>query len=517
MRALALALALIFPSAARSQELPQPPAVTTVYPSEAEQAVVRQRDEVRRQARMRVARMAAAEGDILLWGKALFPDKFGLPFCTELHGYFVSIRGQEFTNTEAPRGHAKTTIKCFLIPLYQALVEPLTFRHYLNVQATSTKADTVNSAIKLELEENAELRELYGEQVSKTKWTESQFVLNNGVVFTAVGANQSIKGINYRNTRPDYIIVDDLYDEEDLNNPVSTEKKNDWFWGSLYKARAIGRRTSLHMQGTAVNNYDLLEVLKKKPRWVSKTFKAVADADKKIILWKELDGVALADLLADIEDMPTVIFNREMQNERRDDAESIVKKDWLKAWLFKPSELRFDANHILVSTELGVDPSVGKTMLADFTGMAHVLKTRHADQPEGVYNYYIVALRNEHLSLNKRVQAVDTMAKAFTQWPEPRASIEGIAAFEDFVGEVRRKTNLKVNGINQVKDKITNLENKSGYFENGRVFLSEDIDVKLRDMLVYQLTNNFPKNDDLRDALLLVLPDLKPRGSWRPV
>jgi hypothetical protein len=156
-------------------------------------------------------------------------------------------------------------------------------------------------------------------------------------------------------------------------------------------------------------------------------------------------------------------------------------------------------------------------MLADYTGIALALVTRHVDQPEGIFNYYIMALRNEHLSLNKRVIAIGEVANKFPLYPQPRANIEGIGAFEDFIGEVRRKTNLKVNGINQVKDKITNLENKSGYFENGRVFLSEDIDQKLRETLVYQLTNNFPKNDDLRDALLLLLPDLKPRASWRPV
>ena len=205
------------------------------------------RAEMNRQARMRLARLAAAEGDILTWGQALFPEKFPLPFCQELHGYFVSIRGEAFTNTEAPRGHAKTTIECFLIPLYQALVEPESFRHYLNVQATSTKADAVNMAIKLELEENAELRELYGDQVTKSRWTNSQFVLANNVIFSSIGAGQSIRGINYRNIRPDYILIDDLYDEEDINNVEATEKKNDWFWGSLYKARAIGRRTSMHV------------------------------------------------------------------------------------------------------------------------------------------------------------------------------------------------------------------------------------------------------------------------------
>lgn len=509
--------------AARAVEVPEPPRAQTAECSDQPfpyNLAPEQRAEINRQARMQLARVAAAEGDILTWGQALFPDKFSLPFCKELHEYFVSIRKAEFTNTEAPRGHAKTTIKCFLIPIYQALVEPSFFKHYLNVQATSTKAVAVSTAIKLELEENRELRELYGDQVSKTKWTDSQFVLNNGVIFSAIGAGQSIRGINYRNIRPDYILIDDLYDEDDINNPESTEKKNDWFWGSLYKARAIGRVTSMHLQGTAINNYDLLELLKKNQRWLSRTFKGVIDAEHKKILWRELDAKSYADLFADFEDMPTRIFNREVQNERSDDAESIVKKEWLKGWHFSLSDLRKDLTsgaEIMVSCEIGCDPSVGKTMLADYTGISLIVKTRHKDQPADVFNYWIIGLRNEHLSLNKRVEAVDAVAKGSDEFPVTRANIEGISGFADFVGEVKRKTNLRVNEVSAVKDKITNLENKSGIFESRRIRISDAIDPKLIATLEYQLTNNFPKNDDLRDSVLLVLPDLKPRAAWRPI
>jgi hypothetical protein len=472
------------------------------------------RAEVNRQARMQLARVAAAEGDILVWGQALFPDKFPLPFCQELHGYFVAIRDEPFTNTEAPRGHAKTTIKCFLIPLFQALNEPQKYRHYLNVQATSTKADAVNLAIKLELEENRELRELYGDQVTKSRWTNSQFVLANGVVFSAIGAGQSIRGINYRNLRPDYVLIDDLYDEEDINNVEATEKKNEWFWGSLYKARAVGRRTSMHVQGTAINGHDLMETLKAKARWKSRTFKGVVDQEKGAILWKELDEESRAELFADFEDMPTVIFNREVQNERRDDAESIVKKAWLKGWVV--SEAQFMEGRELVKVEAGCDPSVGKDLLADFTGIANVVVARQADQPDGVYDYLVVAAENAHLSLNKRVEAVQRVASSGGH-QATRVRVEAIAAFADFAGEVKRKTNLRVDEVTQVKDKITNLENKSGYFESRRVFVSDKLDPKLVATLEHQLTTNFPKNDDLRDALLLVLPDLKPRGSWKPI
>jgi predicted phage terminase large subunit-like protein len=290
--------------------------------------------DLRKQARLAAARTAAREKDILTWGEALFPEKFELPYCQEMHGDFVAIRGEAFTDREAPRNHAKTTVKCFLIPLFQALEEPETFRHYINVQATKTKAVEVNRAIKLELESNDLLREMYGDMIGE-RWTDGQFVLTNGVIFTALGAGQSVRGINYRNKRPDYFLIDDLYDEDDIYNPASTIKKNKWFWGSLYLARAKSRRCSIHVQGTAINNYDLLEELKTKEGVNCRTFRAVKDFEKKIVLWPELNS--FESVLVDLGRMGPIIGPRELQNERMDEHTAILKREYWKRYTKLPS------------------------------------------------------------------------------------------------------------------------------------------------------------------------------------
>ncbi len=290
--------------------------------------------ESERQGRIAFARRAAKRKDILGWGEALFPDKFNLPFCYELHDYFVNIRGVEFTDTEAPRYHSKTTIKCFLIPIFQALEEPETFRHYLNVQANDDKALEINRAIKLELESNEILREMYGDQIGD-RWTDQRIVLRNGVIFSAVGAGKSIRGINYRNIRPDYIIVDDLYDEDDIYSPTATKKKTAWFWGSLYPARAKSRKTSIHVQGTAINSDDILEQLKTRPNIMSKSFQAVKDWDQGIVLWPELNSIE--SLKVDRGRMGPLIFAREMQNERMDETTAILKRSYWKSYKELPS------------------------------------------------------------------------------------------------------------------------------------------------------------------------------------
>lgn len=465
------------------------------------------------QIRLALAEKYAKEKNILKWGKMLFPDKFPIGFCP-LHEYLVDIRGERFANTQAPRFHAKTTIQCFLIPIFQALEEPETFRHYLNIQSNGTKAAGVNVAIRSELETNELLQQMYGYQVGRDKWTDAQFVLQNGVIFTALGAGQSIRGINYRNIRPEYIVCDDLYDEDHYNNQEATTKINNWFWGALYPARAVARRWAIRVQGTAVNEFDLMKALEDDPNVVSKTFRQIEGygTDNPAVLWPELN--TLDEALADKGHMGILWF-REMQNERQDSTESKVKPGALK--IYDPAELKFDANHILVSVELGVDPSIGAKPGADATGIALILKTRFKDAEPHVFNYYIMDLWEERLSMNKRIELlVKISEQARAQGFRIRkAHIEGISGFQDFVSEVKRRTNLPVHLVAKVKDKLTNLENKSVYFENGRVYISKRITKQKRDAFEYQLTTNKPKNDDMRDSVLLVLPELQIKDRFR--
>ncbi len=469
--------------------------------------------EVRAELAKRYARLVK-EGKseyILHWGKVLFPEKFTLPFCMEMHGYFCSVREEPFTDTEAPRGHAKTAIKCFLIPIFQALEEPKKFLHYLNVQSTEEKALGVNTTIMVELETNPLVHLIYGNQVTKKRWTGQQFVLRNGVIFTAVGAGQSIRGINYRNIRPDYIIVDDLYDDEDIHNPDATLKKNAWFWGALYPARAKGRRSSIHVQGTAINTEDLLEKCKTMKSVLSRTFRAVKDWAKKEVLWKE--NSTFESLMDDRERMGSLVFFREMQNDRQDDSTSKIKRAWLENWEVDPGDMVFDRHKILLTVEIGNDPSIGKKVENDPCAFVVVYRWRYADSKKQMF--FIDFVTQGHFSLDERVKKLQYIADQYNGAKRVRrARIEAISGFQDYTAEVKRRTTVPVKEVTWVKDKIAVLEDKSKYFEFGQVQLNKRLPQNIKDALVHQLTTNHPRNDDLRDALFLVLDEAVMWEAW---
>ena len=107
---------------------------------------------------------------------------------------------------------------------------------------------------------------------------------------------------------------------------------------------------------------------------------------------------------------------------------------------------------------------------------------------------------NVHESTN-----IEHMKKLYVKHKFDIIRLEGIAAFQGLGQEIKRTTDLPLKMVTAVKDKITRLEAQSPKFENGKVFINKAIDKGIRDTLIEQLINNFPKHDDIRDAVILAL------------
>lgn len=469
--------------------------------------------------RIEAAKRFASKKDILNWGKVVFSDKFRLPFCSELHNFLIESRNSEFLCLEAPRSHSKTTIKCFLIPIFMALNEYTNpyedHDYFLNVQATEQKALAINTAIRHEFETNQILHTLYGDMMGREKWTDSIFVLKNGIVFSAISAGQSMRGIQFHNRRPDYINIDDLYDESDIRNPDSTENKNAWFFGSLFPARTHSKKSCVHIQGTAINQDDLLFKLKSDKRFTYRSFKAVLDWDSKKMLWPE--AYSFKDAENDLKSMGPTIFAREMQNERQDSSAAIIKSDWLinPSWEYDPNSVRWDNTNPILRVMITCDPSIGKKEDNDPSAFAVVIKSQNMNG--GLPVFYIDSLHNELLSLQARVDRIKSYVNEYARFAnqtEMVAIIETIAGFKDFGDLVTSQIPVMCDLIDRVPDKITNLEKKSYLFQNRRIFLNKNIAPELKQELTNQLLNNYPRHDDLRDAVLLALNDAD-TGIWR--
>jgi predicted phage terminase large subunit-like protein len=432
------------------------------------------------------------EKDILEWGKFFFPDKFDLPFCSELHNYFIDIKDEPYTSTLAPRGYAKTTIKCFLIPIYMAIVTPKKYKHYLNIQATASKAIGVNISIKEEIENNDMLKLFYGDLMGD-KWTEKQFVLSNGVIFSSIGAGDSVRGINYRNLRPDYCIIDDLYDDDDAYNINRITKKNNWFKSSIYKAMAKStptKKVGIHIQGTAIHVKDLMHELSNSDKWKFKKFQAIKDEEKKIVLWPEVE--TYEKLLSDKQEMGSFIFNREMMNHVRADENAIIKQDWINFYRLHPE--RFSRTCISIDAAFKDDSKNSDYVAIQVWGF-------HENK------YYLLDQIRQKLSFTK---TCDAILKICNKWPKVTAKlIEDKANGPAIIDTLKDKLSGII-PINPKSSKESRVHAVSALFEAGNVTLPNKSDCPWVDDYIQELTAfPFAEHDDQVDATTQALNYLK--------
>lgn len=462
------------------------------------------KDILKQEIKLKLIEKYVEDGDVLKWGKLLFPYKFKGDFCYTLHQYLVDIMYDEMTVVLAPRGSGKTILGCFLIPIYLALNHPDKYRHFLSIQSTYKKAVGINTNIRDEIANNDLLKAYYGNLVSK-HWTKDQFELTTGVVFTSIGCEGSLRGLNYKNYRPDYVVIDDLYDENDYRSKEARERKQVWYFSSLVPAlSSFGEvEPCIKLQGTIVASDDLYHKLKDTSNHKFKKFQSIIDWAGKKVLWEDMK--TFEDLMVLKETMPAVLFYREYQNDLFSDEESIINLDWIKYY----DEINYQEEEV-VCKMLGVDPSVGESKKSDYTGLAIVYRTVFKNNPSRS-NYYVLKMEQHRMSMKDRIDYIIDLHK---EHMFDFIFVEDVAAFRDFAVELMNIGNLPVMttselGRGNLGKRIT-LENKSIYFQRGWVFFHESMMRNPSDkaLLEEQLTINEPPHEDMRDALFLTLTDM---------
>ena len=137
------------------------------------------------------------------------------------------------------RGHAKSTHFDIFIPMW------LKANRDLNVMVlvgkSAENANTLLGDIQAELEFNQRYIADFGVQKCDGSWQAGEFVTADGTAFFARGRGQSPRGLRHGRNRPDYIVIDDLDDDELVNNPDRVKRLTKWVKEALFGALDGGR------------------------------------------------------------------------------------------------------------------------------------------------------------------------------------------------------------------------------------------------------------------------------------
>lgn len=148
--------------------------------------------------------------------------------CTEIQRLVTEGRPGEEIARAYPREHAKSVFATLVSPLWAALNEVRRFPFLFS--DTDTQAWGFLEDIRLECETNERLQAIYPDAVEwKAQPRVNRLVFGNDAVIMAAGSGKSVRGARKRHQRPDLIVLDDIENDEEVENPKRRRKKMVWY------------------------------------------------------------------------------------------------------------------------------------------------------------------------------------------------------------------------------------------------------------------------------------------------
>jgi predicted phage terminase large subunit-like protein len=301
----------------------------------------------------------------------------------------------KFIAIAAPRRNDKSTAITLSYALASVLFREASF--VVIVSDTEAQATLFLGDIKQQLIENEDLISLFGvKRFIKLAETDIVVEMDDGHQFRIItkGAEQKLRGLKWRNKRPDLIICDDLENEEIVASQERREKFRRWFNAALVPCKSPQGKiiivgTILHMDSLLervmpdlYSSKTVVEDLKtwspqKKGLWRSVKYRA-HNEDFSKILWPEgWSKEALKEIRQGFIDqgLPDV-YSQEYLNYPIDESSAYFKRDDFLPLNLDDLELLESGR---VNHYVGVDFAVSSRENADYTVIAVVAIDQKGD------------------------------------------------------------------------------------------------------------------------------------------
>lgn len=441
---------------------------------------------------------------------------------------------------EAPRGHAKSTTFTFKDSIHAAVYA---YKHYeIILSDSSEQAEGFLADIKTELEENAVLREDFGELEGKV-WKSSVILLANGSKIEAIGSGKKIRGRRHKQWRPDLILCDDLENDENVNTPEQRRKLLSWFDKAV--SECGDTYTDIVYIGTLLHYDSLLANVFKKPSYVTRRYQGVIQWAENTELWdawellytklsdpchKEnalaffeanreemLEGTEVLweekwsyyDLMCKRIDIGPAAFNSEIQNDPIDPENCTFQEEWFDFWDDEGKQQPdfSDPRFLFIGAN---DPSLGKNKKSDTSSIFALAK----DTGTG-YLYVVIAdiaKRKPDQIIEDALEASRRLKRDYKR-PYFRFGVETVQ-FQYYFAEIMRQKSaavgeyLPIEEINSVQNKDARIQSLQPFVKNGYIKFSRRHKALLKQMTEYPMGKNDDGPDGLQMAVKLAL-DIK--------
>lgn len=216
--------------------------------------------------------------------QTIFPDRFTHPFTKNIHDPILELVDDPYPKVAiaAPRGFGKTSIVGLAKAGKDILFRQRKFILYVSKSFDSAVIQTEN--LKMELATNLGIKSLFGPVKAKNaagldeSFSKKAWVAMDTLIYPR-GAAQQVRGLLYKNARPDLIIIDDLEDPETIENDEIRRKVKQWFYADLIKCVSrLSKNWKIIYIDTLKHEDSLLQELLDADDWKSVRLEAFDDA-----------------------------------------------------------------------------------------------------------------------------------------------------------------------------------------------------------------------------------------------
>ena len=251
------------------------------------------------------------------------------------------------------RGAAKSTNMDVFVPMWLMAQEHREINVMVLVGKSEDNAKTLLGDIQAELQYNQRYIHDFGEQYNVGTWEEGEFVTRSEVAFFARGRGQSPRGLRYRSHRPDYVVIDDLDDDELVESPARVTKLFDWVRSALFGTLDGGRGRFI-MVGNLIAKNSVLA------KWCD--IKSVHVT--KVNIYDSKGGISWASKWTpqEVKDIEDVVGYRAFQKEYMNNPiieGAIFRNEWIR-WGKRPAWSKFS------EIVLYIDPSFKGSIKNDY-------------------------------------------------------------------------------------------------------------------------------------------------------
>lgn len=390
-----------------------------------------------------------------------------------------------------PRGHGKTTT---IILYILWLIGNYRNIHINIVTKTASLAEEILTAIITYIESDERYRQVFGnlKPAQSKKWTSRELIVDRGEIskdptLKATGLMGPITG-----GRSDLIVCDDIIDEENIRTHLQIEKVETWFnkvliptlypWGGII---VIGTRWSY-----ADIYAGLLE------KWSQDVKQAIEVVDGKQtgnVLWPEY--WPLEKLKERRDEIGSIIFDCQYQNDPTGMEGSLLKVKWLQPWSSPPPHW--------CEYYAGLDPSLGEH---DYFGIATLAYDRKSSR------CYLVDVWAEHLPfpdiMKNKIPLLHNQYRYVKMFMEANFWQKLLLNMPELKG-------MPIAPVKTVRDKTSRFISMTSHFEAGRVVVNP---LLLRRSEFWTEWVQYPRgqHDDALDATEMVVSRVIAKKPAKP-